>query len=59
MGMAKTFARAKSSKIGLVGIYYQTKPSFSEISKQKAGNKLKYHILYFTIPFWSAAIKDF
>ena len=44
--MVKIFAMAQASKIGLAGIYYQTKPIFSEISKQKAGNKLTYHILY-------------
>ena len=44
--MVKTFPMAQSSKIGLVGIYYQIKPTFSEISKQQAGNKLTYHILY-------------
>ena len=51
MNMVKIFAMAQASKIGFVGIYYQTKPTFSEISKQKAGNKLTYHILYFAIPF--------
>ena len=37
----------QSSKIGLAGIYYQTKLTFSKISKQKTRNELTYHILYF------------
>ena len=59
MNMVKIFAIEQASKIGLVGIYYQTKPTFSEISNQKAENKLIYLILYFTIPLYSVAIQDF
>ena len=51
MDMVKIFARVQSSKIDLKGIYYQTKLAFSEILKQKAGNKLTFHILYFAIQF--------
>ena len=47
MGIDKIFAMVQPSKIGLAGIYYQTKLTFLEISKQKTGNKLTYHILYF------------
>ena len=32
---------------------------FLEISKQKAGNKLKYLILYIAVHFESVAIQDF
>ena len=45
------FAKAKSSKIDLAGIYFQTKLTFSEISEQKAANELTFPILYFTIHF--------
>ena len=58
MGIAKIFVTAQSSKIGLAGIYYQTKLTFSEISKQKPGNELTYHILYFLIHFESVEIQD-
>ena len=47
--MAKIFARTQSAKTGLTGIYFRTKLTFSEISKQKTGNRLMYYILYFTI----------
>ena len=46
MNIVKIFATVQSSKIGLAGIYYQTKLTFSEILKQKVGNELTYHILY-------------
>ena len=59
MNMIKTFAMPQSSKTGLPGSYQQTKAIFSEIPKQKAGNKLTDHILHFTIPFHSVAIQDF
>ena len=42
--MVQIFARATSSKIDLAGIYFQTKLTFSEILKHKAGNKLTYFL---------------
>ena len=57
--MVKIFATIQSAKIGLAGIYFQTKLTFSEISIQNAVNKLMYHILYFTIHFQSVTIQDF
>ena len=58
MDIAKIFARAQSSKIGLAGICYLIKVTFSEILKTKAGNKLMYHVLYFAIHSQSVAIQD-
>ena len=40
--MVKIFATIQSAKIGLAGIYFQTKLTFSEISIQNAVNKLMY-----------------
>ena len=58
MGIVKIFAMVQPSKIGLAGIYYQTKLTFLEISKQKTGNKLRYHILYFLMHFQNVAIQS-
>ena len=57
--MVKISARAQSFKVGIAWIYYQTKLSFLEISKQKAGNKLTYLILYIAIHFENVVIQDF
>ena len=57
--MVKISGRTQLSKIDLAGIYFQMKLNFSEISKQKAENKLTYHILYFTMPSYSVAIQNF
>ena len=57
--MIKTFTRIQCSKIDFARIYFQTKLTFQEISKQKAGKELTYHILYFVIYFESVAIQDF
>ena len=45
--MVKIFVRIQHSKIDLAEIYFQAKLTFSEISTQKAGKELTYHILYF------------
>ena len=49
--MINIFARTQSSKVGLAGIYYHTKLTFSEITKEEAGKELMYRILNFTIHF--------
>ena len=51
MDMVTLFVRAQSSKADIGEIYYQTKITFSEISTQKAGNELTYHILHHAIHF--------
>ena len=47
MDIVKIFATAQSSKISLAGICYQTRLIFSEISKQKAGNKFVSNFVLF------------
>ena len=51
MDTVRIFTRVKSSKIGLAKIYFQTKLTFSEISKQKARSEWTNHILYFLMHF--------
>ena len=59
MDMAKISAEAQSFKVGIAWIYYQTKLTFLEISKQKARHKLKYLILYIAIHLESVVNQDF
>ena len=47
MDIVKIFATVQSSKIGLAGIYYQTKLTFIEISKQNRGNELTLYFVLF------------
>ena len=55
--MVKIFARTHSAKIELAGIYFQTKLIFSDISKQKAVNKLM-HILHIFIEYCNPIFLD-